>query len=970
MSAKLKKGDPERDATIACKTSPRTVLVIGDLVWDTHIARMLGASRGYHQAHSDSHLTNRYGGAWYLKEVIGQALAAQSIEATVLAPEKVSHAEIEENIGNTLGVAKGFSVWEWFDGVEKPGRAKVVTNSTGVAITEFKWKKGEPSPGAWRIKEFLGCQKADTLIGNRSCPAIPQIPKRPDLLVIDDLGLGFADNPTCWPSCLGDGITPVLVKATPRFDAPLWKRLLSGNGSAAVTVVLSATALRDAGANLSRGLSWDRTLDDVKAEFSPGGVVWPLRECARVVVSFGHSGAAVFSREPLAPGLPPRFLQFERFVFDPEHLEETWPADLPGTTFGLNSVLTASVAVHSILKEPAPSSHLAISRGLAAARVLHRVGGGHNQGKLILGAADGLIFTINDKLKPEAVFRSAFSRALLDEPVLSPTSALPPLHKQTLLTDALGLTRDFLTVAAQNIVRFGAKDALCSVPRLRVGDYFTVDREEIERINTISNLIQDYRSNAADARPLSLAVFGPPGSGKSFAIKQLSASLFGKDQAVLEFNLSQFEDLDALHEAFHEVRDKSVEGKLPLVFWDEFDSMRDGVSLGWLKEFLAPMQDAKFVANGKSHPFGKCIFIFAGGTCASFGEFNKTDPSAESEKPIASDADPTKARSTDFAQVKGPDFVSRLRGYVNIKGPNPTSDTGDEVHVIRRALLLRSLIERHHKNIVSPTKDEVSLSPTVLDAFLRVGDGHKGTGYLHGARSMEAIVSLIRLRSGRFIGPSELPAAEVLDLHVTRDFMGKATDKSQYHLSPEDIDALAAIKHGEWKQAKEDAGYVYALTRDDKAKPPTHHLLVDYDQLDESAKEANRFPARLAALRMASLGYRICGADHPTGKIVTSPDRTLLEKLAISEHRRWMRQHLTEGWAWTDRESGDCLLRHKDICKFANLTDRESKLDHSIIAGILRYLKENGLVLVAPPPSAPKPRPNRPAKASRAVKQP
>ncbi len=40
--------------------------------------------------------------------------------------------------------------------------------------------------------------------------------------------------------------------------------------------------------------------------------------------------------------------------------------------------------------------------------------------------------------------------------------------------------------------------------------------------------------------------------------------MFGKDRAMLEFNLSRFEDRDALHEAFHEVRDKSVQGKLPL----------------------------------------------------------------------------------------------------------------------------------------------------------------------------------------------------------------------------------------------------------------------------------------------------------------------------------------------------------------------------------------------------------------------
>ena len=44
-----------------------------------------------------------------------------------------------------------------------------------------------------------------------------------------------------------------------------------------------------------------------------------------------------------------------------------------------------------------------------------------------------------------------------------------------------------------------------------------------------------------------------------------------------------------------------------------------------------------------------------------------------------------------FQAIKGPDFVSRLKGILDIKGPNPTCVT-DKKHIIRRAMLLRSLI--------------------------------------------------------------------------------------------------------------------------------------------------------------------------------------------------------------------------------------------------------------------------------------
>ena len=566
------------------------------------------------------------------------------------------------------------------------------------------------------------------------------------------------------------------------------------------------------------------------------------------MVLFGRCGVGVFSRVPLSPGesKPPATLQFERFVFDPAHLEGTWAPDLQGTSFGTASVMTAAFAGH-ILSQPQPSTHLTVSRGLAAAREMHRVGGGHDEAGFNLDAVGSSVFANATKGHPELTYKSAFPRELLDRPVLSKKGELPPPGKQTLLTDALGLASAFLAIGAENIVRYGRDQPLRSVPRLQYGKYFTVDREEIERLNTVRNLILDYTDNTADKLPLSLAVFGPPGSGKSFAIKELSEALFGQKRAVLEFNLSQLQDIASLHEAFHEVRDKSVQNQMPFVFWDEFDSPCDGAALGWLKEFLAPMQDAKFVANGKGHPLGKCIFIFAGGTSATFSEFIKPiDPdyqarTAQERRKLANARD-------SFTAVKGPDFVSRLRAYVNIKGPNPASDKGDEVHIIRRAILLRSLIEKHHRDILNPATKELAISPSVLYAFLRVGDDKEGKGYLHGARSMEAIVSLSRLHHRRHFGPSELPPVEVVDLHVTPDFSCKVRDKTNYRLGPVDIERLAEIIHENWRKMK--VGYVYGPVRDDKANPKTHPLCVDYAELTRTAKGGQ--PAPRPAYRPAS----------------------------------------------------------------------------------------------------------------------
>ena len=57
--------------------SKKIIVVCGDLVWDTHIARLASDPRGYFQPHLQSQLINCHGGAWYLQDVIVQALEAE-----------------------------------------------------------------------------------------------------------------------------------------------------------------------------------------------------------------------------------------------------------------------------------------------------------------------------------------------------------------------------------------------------------------------------------------------------------------------------------------------------------------------------------------------------------------------------------------------------------------------------------------------------------------------------------------------------------------------------------------------------------------------------------------------------------------------------------------------------------------------------------------------------------------------------
>jgi len=279
--------------------------------------------------------------------------------------------------------------------------------------------------------------------------------------------------------------------------------------------------------------------------------------------------------------------------------------------------------------------------------------------------------------------------------------------------------------------------AIEGLPQFKLGALTTVDRWEIESYQNIRNLILDYDVNANSKRPLSIAVFGAPGSGKSFGVAEIATKVLPGKIEKLEFNVSQFVTPMDLGTAFQKVRDVIVTGKLPLVFFDEFDSDKDGMSLGWIKSFLMPMQDGKFRDESGEHPLGKCIIVFAGGTAVDFETFaNPPDKSL-------------------FKNIKGPDFVSRLRGTINIVGPNPKS-TNDQNHILRRALLLRSLIKRDRR--IKNTQ----VSPSIIRAMLQIPE------FKHGVRSMEAILDMSRIQGGVW-KPASLPFHSQLALHVDGD---------------------------------------------------------------------------------------------------------------------------------------------------------------------------------------------------------
>jgi hypothetical protein len=319
------------------------------------------------------------------------------------------------------------------------------------------------------------------------------------------------------------------------------------------------------------------------------------------------------------------------------------------------------------------------------------------------------------------------------------------------------------------------------IPYAEYGKLTLVDPLEIQRFSSLAKLIDKYIWTETWATPLSIAVFGSPGTGKSFSVKQIIQRVSpDRKTEPLIFNLAQFSSVEHLTEAFHKVQDVALAAhEVPLVVFDEFDAYFSESPLGWLKYFLAPMQDGVFRGKDADYRVGRAIFLFAGGTSEKFDDFK-----ALLKKRVGSQyamVDPKSGESddnpSDFAKkVKLPDFISRLRGHLDVVGINPTKgveldDTeGNRMLLLRRAILLRSALDQHAGEIfrkIDPKLKFANINEDLIMAFLYAKK------YEHGSRSMEAIVQMSRFIDGYFV-PTSLPTEELLKTHVhLESFMKK-----------------------------------------------------------------------------------------------------------------------------------------------------------------------------------------------------
>lgn len=858
------------------------ILVTGDVLYDCNIYEGKRATPGSIDSMGTKVIYSR-GGAGLLYDIIKKLIMRKNAEDNIGASQYVVNFDLDLKEVNKLNTCQhSFAFWQ--PCLKEAGSKKYV----------------------WRMTQPLGygdlCKDQCKYQINKSSERVIDS----QIVVIDDGALGFRSsiNKSSWPLAISskDGSVPewvILKMSGPVAQGDLFREV-SEKFKDKLIIVVSINDIRHEEVGITKGLSWERTAQDLLLGLKFNPRMRNLMKCRHLIISFGFEGVLWLNRQGDKTE--------NNLVFDPANLEFEWGEKFEGSAFGSLSCLTAGIVGQLTMPEDKMSLQYGIMFGLSATRRLHLEGHGAIE---ISNPAFPLSGIVEELLKHSREYSSVNVPPLSDKPGSK-------LNHWTIMggTDS-GNNGYPLYGLARRVALFGQKE-LSDIPYSKFGKLFTVDRSEIESLRGIQRLIKDYEAKKRPKKALSIAVFGPPGSGKSFGIKQIAKSTMGDDVPILEFNLSQFTGPKELSDAFHQVRDMVLKGKTPCVFWDEFDS-REYV---WLQYLLAPMQDGEFREGQLVHPIGKCVFVFAGGTSYDMENFGPSSENSEEYK--------------KFKMLKGPDFVSRLNGYLNVLGPNKRQvydktsgnwvDDNDPVDIcypVRRALLMRVML-KYFGN------EKLDIDRGLLTAFIEIDR------YKHGARSLETILLLSKCVGANYLRRSDLPPREQMSLHVDYDkFIDLVNRDLPFKLNQEEI-----------------APYVHSFYWDlgIKEKWITPKMNKPYSDLDEDTKEDNLAAAERIPEVLSLLSLEIVTKEH-SDKLSHDEynklfdDKNNLERLAEAEHDGWMEFKLLNGWEF-DEVRNDKEKKHNLLIPYNKLSEKDKDKDRNGVSRYFEILENAGYQII------------------------
>ncbi|MBF0527603.1 MAG: hypothetical protein HQK56_21195, partial [Deltaproteobacteria bacterium] len=320
-----------------------------------------------------------------------------------------------------------------------------------------------------------------------------------------------------------------------------------------------------------------------------------------------------------------------------------------------------------------------------------------------------------------------------------------------------------------------------------------------------------------------------------------------------------------------------------------------------------------------THPIGKCVFVFAGATSYTLDNFGPPDPSKHKTAKVE--------LWNEFKRCKGPDFKSRLHGYINVLGPNRRKkfneaggiwedDLSDVCFPVRRALLLRSILKAPYGRL--------RIDRGLLSSLLEVDR------YKDGARSFEKIVGHLRSDACGVIHRSSLPPDEVIGMNVdTKEFSRILTQSEGFQNL---ADKLAPAIHDFYSSHTRAEGQNLPYN-----KTPYCDLSQDIKASNEAA--AHRIPwiLELAGLFLVPEEQDAGTTDNEVSAVLES----LIEVLAEEEHDLWMEHKRLQGWRY-GVERNDSKKIHNCLVPYRDLKETDRKKDRNAVRNFPKIAKEAG----------------------------
>lgn len=805
----------------------------------------------------------------------------------------------------------------------------------------------------WLVGETMGFGEMPPVGKAHRWDNSPRLRKAPDVVVLSEGGMGFRDDVTLWKDLpLVSAKHIVLKMSAPLAQGSLWKEIVgSPKLREKLVAVVSSSDLRKMNTQISEGRSWEETLENLSCELRRSNSdLISLCACKHLIIVFGTEAGLWLdfsnNRDTSKSGARPKL----HFVFDPSRAENDFAREKEGKVFGLLSSMTASVAFHLATDGNRRVNLLsAVEGGLAAMRDLWKNGHGgvasQDKGYPAKRLAEIILhsnapeFTRLDFGSFDVCASCAGNTCKNGKKKMLPAP-------WTLLRVAQGGGTTPCYDLAHRVLEYGSV-ALTRMPHLSIGKLFNADRNEVEMLRSMKEIISRYIGLSSVGKPLSIGVFGPPGAGKSFSVKQLAQALAGK-AGWLEFNLSQFSGPADLIGAFHQIRDKCLEGVTPVAFFDEFDAKE----YMWLQYLLAPMQDGRFQEGQITHPLGKCIFILAGGTSRTFETFGPPEPEITGQN-LHQDAAYQK-----FVLAKGPDFKSRLDTYLDVTGPNRRDklvdpakaapknaacingwnfipDANDLCFPVRRAFIIRS--ELGYKG-----NERLNMEPRLARALLEV------SGFKHGSRSLSKILDPFRNVGKAQLSLSKLPSRTILEMHTNADeFLRLCMQANPGHagksapLTKKQEEDIAGTIHETYRALGKRENWI-----DAKMDCSLAALGKKADYSDEYASNyaaASRMPQVLALI-----GYKLEAGSFTASAIahVAQVIELNLDLLAECEHDGWMKWYFSRGWKYGPSKEKSKKLHHC-LVPYYDLNEKDKNKDREQIRHYPEFARKAKLKIVA-----------------------